>query len=75
MSGVGGLFSPAWFRQLILIAQKIMPEVRRDFPNDDDTWLLAKALARAHYQREAEKKARKEQAKPPPPKQIGTPHQ
>ena len=60
--GVGGMFSAAWFRALIIIAQKIMPGVKRDHPNDDQTWLLAKALSQAYSIQKREADERKEQA-------------
>lgn len=62
MSGGIRMYSPAWFRILVVIAQRLMPKIKADNPEDDQATLLAKALSAAYHEREAEKAARKAEA-------------
>lgn len=57
--GVGGMYSPYWFHKLVLIAQKMMPDIKRSHPNDDQAWLLAKALSFAYHQQKRDEAKRK----------------
>lgn len=57
--GFGGLYSPWWFHKLVLIAQKVMPDIKRNHPNDDQAWLLAKALSFAYHQQKRDEARRK----------------